>query len=147
MADLEPWFIDANVPMYAAGAPSEYKAACIAILEAAASGKIVAVTDAEVIQEIAYRYWHIGKLAEALEIARDFAAAIPRVLPVDVQDAMAMLELLAAHPQLTPRDALHCAVMKRHGISRIITADRHFTTIPDIVCMDPRTFASQMKIK
>jgi len=140
----EAWFIDANVPMYAAGAPSEYKAACVAILEAAASGKIVAVTDAEVIQEIAYRYWHINRLAEGLEIARDFAMAIPRVLPVDVQDTMAMLELLAAHPQLTPRDALHCAVMNRHGISRIVTADRHFASVPGIVSIDPRDFACQM---
>jgi len=136
----ERYFIDTNVPMYAAGAASEYKEPCVAVLEAAATGRIVAVTDAEVIQEIAYRYWHIGRLAEGLEVARDFAAVVAKTAEVGAEDALAMVEALAANPGLPPRDALHYVVMRRLGVAAIITADKHFRGLAGIVAVDPRDF-------
>ena len=141
----EVFFIDANIPMYAAGQPSPYKTACIAVLEASASGQIPAATDTEVIQEIAYRYSHIGQRSTGLQIARDFAAAIPRILAIEPPDVLAMLDALEAHPDITPRDAIHYAVIRRHGIRCIITADRHFSSLPDIQAIDPRDFSPPPK--
>ncbi len=48
-------FIDANIPMYAAGKPSPYKDKCRDILAGIVAGSLAAVTDAEVFQEILYR--------------------------------------------------------------------------------------------
>ncbi len=52
-------FIDANIPMYAGGKEHPLKAPSQAILRAVADGEFVAFTDAEVLQEIWHRYWHI----------------------------------------------------------------------------------------
>lgn len=39
----------------------------------------------------------------------------------------------AAHPSKTSaRDALHVAIMRRHGIESILTFDRGFDQIPDL---------------
>jgi hypothetical protein len=54
------YFIDANIPMYAAGAEHPLKRPCIAILEAIAHDELAAVTNVEVVQEILYRYSALG---------------------------------------------------------------------------------------
>jgi len=52
---MKPVFIDTNIPMYAAGTPHPLRDPCQAIIRAVAEGKLEAVTDAEVLQEIRYR--------------------------------------------------------------------------------------------
>jgi uncharacterized protein len=137
------YFIDANIPMYAAGKPSAYKAACVRVLAQVAEGALDAVTDTEVLQELAYRYVAIGRLADGLTLMSRCAVIIPRVLPVELADVLRMAETLAAVASLSPRDAIHYAVMQRHGISAIITADRHFASLPSIVQVDPRELCTE----
>jgi len=38
---------------------------------------------------------------------------------------------------LPVRDAVHAAVMARHGVRLIVTADRHFEGVPGVVRVDP----------
>lgn len=49
-------FVDANIPMYAAGVEHPLKQPCVAMLEAIAKGSLGAVTNVEVVQEILHRY-------------------------------------------------------------------------------------------
>jgi len=46
--------------------------------------------------------------------------------------------VVTERPEVTPRDALRYAVMQRNGITRIITADTHFSSLPGIERVDPR---------
>ncbi|MBL8213671.1 MAG: hypothetical protein JNK87_23335 [Bryobacterales bacterium] len=55
---------DANVLMYAAGAPHPNKAPAIAFLERVANNRIAAASDAEVLQEILHRYRALNRWAE-----------------------------------------------------------------------------------
>jgi predicted nucleic acid-binding protein len=134
----ERCFIDANILIYAVGRPSEYKASCAAVLSAVAAQRLTAVTDAEVVQEIVHHYRRSGRLQDARPAIHNFALVVPEVEPVRLEDALEAVDLLLAGPGLSSRDALHYAVMRRLGVTHIITADRHFADLPGVRCLDPR---------
>ena len=54
-------FLDVNIPMYAAGQPHEYKIPCTWIMEEIVEGHLNVVADAEIIQEVLYRFGAIQK--------------------------------------------------------------------------------------
>ena len=130
-------FIDANIPMYAAGGDHPLKSPCVAILEAAAKGKLEAATDAEVLQEILHRYTALNQRIRALEICRLFTEVVPNIFPITSSIVAAALEIHRKTPVLQARDSVHTAVMLSQNIRRIISADRHFDAVPGIVRIDP----------
>jgi uncharacterized protein len=133
----ERYFIDANVPMYAVGADHPLKRPCLAVLRAVARGDLLAVSDAEVHQEILHRYTVLGDRRRAVEVSGLFLQAVPDVLSVTRADVEQAARLLDAHANLPVRDAVHAAVMARHGVRLIVTADRHFEGVPGVVRVDP----------
>lgn len=125
-----PVFIDTNVPMYAAGRPHPCREAARDTIRGIVSGRIDAVTDSEVLQEILYRYFAIGERATGLAVFDSFAAIMKdRVLPVTEADVILARQFADSFSNLSPRDLIHLAVMKNHGITRIITADAAFDTV------------------
>jgi predicted nucleic acid-binding protein len=130
-------FIDANVPMYAAGADHPFKAPCLSILNWAAKNPLAAVTDAEVLQEILHRYTTIGQRERAVDVAVLFSQTVPEILAVTKRNVLQAIHLWQGHPSLQARDAIHVAVMEQHGIQRIISADRHFDGLPGLTRIDP----------
>ena len=131
-------FIDANVPIYAAGRAHPLKEPCVQILLLAAEHPQAFMTDAEVLQELLHRYlslrlWPLGREAfhwfcELME------ERIEAVHAVDVQYAAGLAD---AHQELGGRDLLHASVMQRLGLRRIISADTGFDRIPEIERLDP----------
>lgn len=125
-----PVFIDTNVPVYAAGRPHPCREAARDTIRGIVTGHINAVTDSEVLQEILYRYFAIGERATGLAVFDSFAAIMKdRVLPVTEADALLARQLAGSFSNLGPRDLIHLAVMKNHGITRIITAEAAFDTV------------------
>ncbi|NOX61324.1 MAG: type II toxin-antitoxin system VapC family toxin [Chloroflexi bacterium] len=138
-------FIDVNIPMYAAGRPHPLRKPSQEIIRAIVTNKIEAVTDAEVFQEILYRYWHIREHGKGLQIFDHFYRIMRgRILPVEDQDVLYARDLSEAHPSLRPRDLVHLAIMLRHRIGVIITADTDFDNIPEIRRIDPLAFSSYL---
>lgn len=133
-------FIDANVPMYAAGREHPLKAPCLRILEAAATGRVAAVTDAEVLQEILHRYASIGHRDKGAEVAELFLQVVRDVLPVTREDMVQAISLYRRCPEVQARDAVHAAVMQNNGVMMIITADRHFDRLVGLRRVDPVDF-------
>jgi hypothetical protein len=115
----------------------------VALLEAVARGRLIAVTDAEVLQEILHRYTALGRRERAIEVCHLFLKVVPDVLPVTREAVERALDLHARYPQLQARDSLHLAVMQQHGISRILSADRHFDGIPGLIRLDPSAFVPE----
>ncbi len=134
------YFIDANIPMYAAGDEHPLKTPCVAVLEAVARREIRAVTDAEVLQEMLHRYTALEQRARAVDVCRLFLKVVPDVLPVTREVVEQALDLHLRFPQLQARDSLHAAIMLRHGLTHIISADRHFDGLPDLSRVDPAAF-------
>lgn len=125
-------FVDSNVPMYLVGAPHPHKLDAQRLLEAALSAGDRLVTDAAVLQEICHRYAATGR-REAIQPTFDLVLGfVDDVLPIDRVDVEAAKDVLLRYASLSARDAVHVAVMKRHGIDRIMTFDRGFDAHPGI---------------
>lgn len=123
--------IDSNIPMYLVGTPHPNKAASRSLLERAIADGEILVTDAEVLQEILHRYVAIDRrdaIGSAMAAVLDVADEVFPIERVDVQRAAVMLDA----SDLSAGDAIHLAVMQRHGIGRIMTFDRRFDAIPGI---------------
>ncbi|MEN6549070.1 MAG: type II toxin-antitoxin system VapC family toxin [Armatimonadia bacterium] len=137
-------FLDANIVIYATGTSPTYQQPCERILRAVRDGELLAVTSVEVLQEIMHFSLGRGRVEAGARIVRNLPKMVTDVLPVDSKDILEMVAILQAVPGLSTRDAVHAAVMKRHNLDRIITADRHFASIPDIVALDPRDVAASL---
>lgn len=140
-----PIFLDVNVPMYAAGKAHPYKESCVWILVEIANGRLDAVIDVEIIQEVLYRYGAIQQWQVGVQMAENLLDLVPVVLPVTTQD---MKKAIALFTQYAPtgvkaRDVLHTAVMHNHQLTHIISTDKHFDHIDGITRLDPQTLFAQ----
>jgi uncharacterized protein len=124
--------IDSNIPMYLVGAPHPHKSDAQQWLERLVSERQRLVTDAEVLQEILHRYVAINR-REAIQPAFEaLLGIVDQVLSVDLAAAERAKEIVLGRRQMSARDALHLAVMERHGIDRILTFDSGFDGFPGI---------------
>jgi predicted nucleic acid-binding protein len=127
-------FVDSNVPMYLVGADHPNKLAARRLLETAIAVQERLVTSAEVFQEILHRYVAIGR-PEAIESAFTLLLGIAdEVYPIEVGDVQGAQRILsgADAARLSARDALHLAVMARHGVTQILSFDRGFDNWPGV---------------
>jgi predicted nucleic acid-binding protein len=123
--------IDSNVPMYLVGADHPNKTAARSLLEVAVARRERLVTDAEVIQEILRRYAAIDRRT-FIEPAMDaLLGVVDEVYPIELLDVTRARDIVLSS-RLTARDAIHVAIMQRHGIARIMTFDDDFTEVPGI---------------
>jgi len=134
-------FIDTNIVMYAVGREHKYKSSCAKIIMDISEGKISAVIDCEVLQELLYRYWHIGELEKGLEVFEYFQSLIPKVLEINRSDLVTTAQVLKENSFISPRDAIHIAVMKNNKINLICTTDTHFDKIEGIKGKNPLTYS------
>jgi hypothetical protein len=124
--------IDSNVPMYLIGAAHSHKVDAQRLLERLVSDRERLVTDAEVLQEILHRYVAIDR-RDAIQPAYDLLlAVVDEVLPIDREVAERAKDIVMGRRRLSARDALHIAVMERHGIGRILSFDAGFDGLPGI---------------
>ncbi len=139
-------FVDANVPMYAAGPEDELRAPCRAILKAIGDGRLVGVTSVEVLQEILHRYFMLGRRAEGLAVFDSFRSLfVSEILAVETLDVDRARSLADMHPLLAARDLVHLATMERHGLTAIVTADRHFDELTEVERLDPAALAQRLR--
>lgn len=133
-------FIDTNIIMYAVGREHKYKSSCAKIIMGISEGKIPGVIDCEVLQELLYRYWHIGELEKGLEVFEYFQSLIPKILEINRSDLVTAAQILKENSLISPRNAIHIAVMKNNKINLICTTDSHFDKIEGIKRKDPLTY-------
>jgi len=137
-----PYFLDVNVPMYAAGKDHPYKKSCVWVLTEVANGRLNAVISSEIIQEILYRYGALGQAQVGVQMAQNLMDLVPTVLPVTVEDMKTAVALFAEYAPkgVKARDVVHTAVMQTHQLTHIISTDKHFDQIEGITRIDPQTF-------
>lgn len=126
-------FIDSNIPMYLVGEEHPHKVDARRLLEQLIAKDERLVTDAEVLQEILHRYTAIDR-KDAIQPAFDaIVGIVDEVFPIEAADVEQAKTVLAGSRRLSARDALHIAIMERHGIDRILSFDTGFDTRPGIV--------------
>ena len=130
-------FVDANVPMYAAGRNHPFKDPSADFMMAVGRRRVDAVSDVEVLQEILHRYRAVGRATDGSVVFEGFATAVRLFHPIVLEDLWECRRILARHETLRPRDAIHVAVMRRTGIRTIVSYDRHFDELPGIDRVTP----------
>ncbi len=136
-------FIDANVPIYAAGGDHPLKEPCARILRSVAEDPKPFLTDSEVLQELLHRYLALGRWELGREVVRAFAEAMHgRIEAVHAEDVLAASGLADRHPGVSARDLVHAAVMQRMGVGRIISSDTDFDRMEGVERLDPGREAS-----
>ena len=89
-------------------------------------------TDVEVLQEILHRYAAIGRL-DAIQPAFDaLLGVVDEVFPIDAADVDLAKDVLLGGMSFTARDALHIAVLERHGVNRVMSFDADFDRRPGL---------------
>jgi predicted nucleic acid-binding protein len=125
--------VDSNFPMYLVGADHPLKVDAQRLLERCVADGERIVTDAEVFQEILHRYVALERrdmIQPAFDVTRGI---VDEVLPIERQDVERAKDVVLGAARLSARDALHVAVMERHGIDRILSFDRDFDRVPGLV--------------
>ena len=59
-------------------------------------------------------------------------AVIDDVLPIDAGIVAQAKALVLGYPTLSARDAVHVAVMREHGITRLMSFDEGFDAVPGV---------------
>jgi len=118
--------------MYLVGDAHSHKVDAQRALERLITGRERLVTDSEVFQEILHRYAAIRRL-DAVQPAFDaLRAVVDDVFPVEEGHVYSAKDILLGHKALSSRDAIHLALMKAHGVSRILTFDAGFDEAPGV---------------
>ena len=130
-------FLDTAIFMYAGGGDHTLRVPCQTILQRAKNRQLIAVTSAEVIQEIIHRYMAIERHETGVAIAREALAIFSPVLAVTDRKAHRLVELVGRYPTLEARDLVHVATCIEEGIEVIISPDRGFDVVTEVRRLDP----------
>jgi predicted nucleic acid-binding protein len=125
-------FVDSNIPMYLVGATHPNKDAARRLLELCIERAERLVTDAEVLQEILHRCSAIRRRDAIPPAFNALLGIVDEVFPVELPDVEGARDVLLGQSDLSSRDALHVAIMKRHGVTRILTFDIGFDRVPGV---------------
>lgn len=125
-------FVDSNIAMYLVGADHPNKAAARRLLERAIVDDEPLTTDVEVLQELLHRYLAIDRRDAIGPAWEAIVGVVDVILAIERDDVDRARRLISAASRLSARDALHLAVMQRHGITRILSFDAGFDGIVGI---------------
>lgn len=122
-------FVDSNIPMYLVGAAHPNKDGARRLLEQCITRGERLVTDAEVLQEILHRY-HAVRRPDAIQPAFDAVlGVVDEVYSIERGDVEQAKALMLGLTPLSARDAVHVAVMRRRGVSRVMSFDAGFDQV------------------
>jgi predicted nucleic acid-binding protein len=125
-------YVDSNVPMYLVGAEHPHKQRVIELTPQLLAAREDLVTSAETFQEIIHRYRalrdreHLNAAYEALE------ALVSDLADVTKDDVDHARMLSGQYPELSARDCLHVAVMRRIGCPTVWSYDRGYSAVAAI---------------
>ena len=132
-------FLDANLPIYAAGRPHSLKIPCEDVLAFVSQHEGRFITSAEVLQELVHVYRAVHAWTDrGARVFADFARLMEgRTESLLAEDVLRGAELADTYPRLSARDLVHVAVMERAGATAIVTADTSFDNLHGIERLDP----------
>jgi len=76
-------------------------------------------------------------------VFEDFQNLVPKIFPIGREDLIESAQILRENFPVSPRDALHVAVMRNNGVNSILSTDTHFDLIPRIQRKDPLTMSDE----
>jgi predicted nucleic acid-binding protein len=130
--------LDTSVLVYAVGIEHPLRDPCRRVLAAQRAGAIDAAVTVEIIQEFTHARTRRHRRADAVAVARDYAASL-RVLQATAADLDRGLDIFVAHPDLGMFDSIVAAVALNHGATALISTDGGFGSISGLRWVNPAT--------
>jgi uncharacterized protein len=131
--------------VYARGRAHPLKDPCVGLLESLAAGLADVAISVEAAQELASILRRRGLDGERVAAdVRDVTASCDLLDFTAVELAVA-LELIAQHPQVGGRDAVHAATALSHGIAHVVSPDRAFDAVPGLMRWDPEDALGRLR--
>ncbi|MBN2493659.1 MAG: type II toxin-antitoxin system VapC family toxin [Deltaproteobacteria bacterium] len=130
-------FLDSNVFIYAIGSKHPLREPCQSTLKKVADGSLKATTSTEVVQEVIHVLRRRDRHDEAIRLASAILDLFPDLLPVTREVMLRSVATLRDKPGLSTRDSIHAATMLAHGLTTIVSADRHFDSLDGLSRIDP----------
>lgn len=145
MAMTEPVYVDANVIVYALDPGTSFHAVSAGFWRSVAAGRVPAAVSPQVLHEAFVALTkHVGKPLDAESAAGLLADVLAtpglRLLAAGAAAAVDALRLAAVRGVRGPGiyDVAHVAVMREHGLRRIVTFNRrHFEGFEGIEPVEP----------
>lgn len=119
-------FVDTNVFMYAVGRPHPLQAPARKFFAESSKRNTPLGTSAEVLQELAHAYLHVGRLRTLDAAMALVVRAGVEVWPLEEADVTLARQLHEDYPTLGARDLCHLASCRRRGVREIMTFDEAF---------------------
>jgi len=118
--------------MYLIGAAHPHKTDAQLLVERLIAAGERLVTDAEVLQEILHRYTAINRREAIRPAVRTLLEIVDAVFSIEKADVLRAAEIVQGPSLLSARDAVHIAVMDRHGIPSVLSFDADFDRWPGL---------------
>jgi predicted nucleic acid-binding protein len=128
---------DTAIFIYARGAEHEHREPCRDLVRLAAQGVLAGEASVELIQEYAHILRRRGLDGARARAQAQDVARLCVLHEFGEEDLRLALNLVATHPVLRIRDAVHAATALRRGISAIVSPDRDFDGITGLERLDP----------
>jgi predicted nucleic acid-binding protein len=135
--------LDTNIFIYAHGRPHLYKEPCRLLLARVAETTPKYNIDVELLQEILHVYNGRGARGFGLAIFDILLDLFADPFPVRRSEMVAAREVLERYPVLSPRDAIHVAVVSTQRLEGIVTTDAAFGQVHGLSVFDPIALASE----
>ena len=130
-------FIDANIFIIAALGKNSKARKCREFLRKIEKGEQKSFTSVLVLDEVLNSIEvHTGSVEKAISGLKKFLM-LPNLKICEVNAGQLADSLQFFKKGLRPRDALHVAAMREHGISTILSYDKDFDSIEGIKRMEP----------
>jgi hypothetical protein len=129
--------VDTTVLVYAVGSEHQLAGPCRRIVDEVASGRLVATTTVEVIQEFVHVRARRRPRDDAAALGEAFATLLAPLLVVDESMLRRGLALYADHESLGAFDAVLVAAAMAAGAEALVSADRSFTGVAGLRHVDP----------
>jgi predicted nucleic acid-binding protein len=130
--------LDTNIFVYSRGRPGPFKEPCARLLTAAAAEPGSMDGDVESLQELPDVYTRRGQRGFAADMVEEVLVVFSDPLPITRREIEEAADIVKGYRGLTPRDAIHAAVVITYGLEGIVSADRSFDQIAGLMRFDPR---------
>jgi uncharacterized protein len=128
--------VDTTILIYAVGTEHALREPCRQLLIAHSRGHIKATTTIEVIQEFVHVRARRRDRHDAASLGRQYLAAL-ELIAQEPGDLDLGLTLFERHPRLGVFDAVLAAVALNRDVDALISADRAFAEVPNLLCLHP----------
>ena len=134
--------LDTNVLLYALGRPHPYRSSCLTIFEQIREGSDAYAVDVELLQEVLHVYTLRGERLRGLEAFDLLLDILPEPIPITRREMVTARRLMAQADRLSPRDAVHAAVVLEYGFEGLVTTDRAFRDLHELRVFHPIDLSS-----